>query len=494
MKVLFLAMPDIVPHFFPKSFNFPHLAGPLLAANNPQHKIWVADLILRRKKLKETLKELLEKYKPELIALSAMSFQFFTACQIAQFVRKIDPHIKLTLGGYHPTLMKEEIISSSNRELFDFIIFGEGESSFGELLEAIENKKDFENIKGLCFKRNGKWYINPPRDLEDLSKIKPPLRSARIFTKFRYYGFNLDVVETSRGCTLSCNFCSMNKMYGRSFRTYPLQRTLSDIESAIKNQANFILFADDNITLNLKYFKKLCQAIIENKLNNIIYLIQAGTRGIASSPEIAELMSKAGIKLVFLGIENMSEHNLRKLKKSQTIQEIERAITYLKKAKILVIGGMMLGLPDDTKEDLQRNFQYFYHQQIYAADQFITPYPKTLLREELLKQGYITYKHDFRRYNGFWANIKTKHLSSWQLEYERWHLYRKYYSFGRPPPMLREFSKLIYFLQQYLIGPYRKIIFYLTPQKKAFKRYIKKYSKLNHFFDPYPDIITKEEP
>ena len=94
---------------------------------------------------------------------------------------------------------------------------------FNELLEAINGKKPIESVPGVSFRNDGRFIHNSQRPLEDLAKIKIPDRSKRIWKGYQYYGFTLDIVESSRGCVMSCNFCSIDKMYGKSFRRFSIE-------------------------------------------------------------------------------------------------------------------------------------------------------------------------------------------------------------------------------------------------------------------------------
>ena len=93
-----------------------------------------------------------------MIGLSAMTFQFNTAWRIVEFIKSLHRDIKIAIGGYHATLMYEEIASSDNGKPFDYIVRGEGEKTFGDMLDAIEGKQKWEDISGLSYRRNGGFY------------------------------------------------------------------------------------------------------------------------------------------------------------------------------------------------------------------------------------------------------------------------------------------------------------------------------------------------
>ncbi len=124
-------------------------------------------------------------------------------------------------------------------------------------------------------------------------------------------GRQVDVIETSRGCTFDCSFCSIIEMRGRNFHTYSFDRVLADIRDAYDHGARTIFLVDDNITLNVRRFEALCEAIIAAGLHKIDYFVQAMTSAIANHGEtLAPLMRRAGFRYVFLGIENILESDL----------------------------------------------------------------------------------------------------------------------------------------------------------------------------------------
>src|SRR5262249_31485917 len=130
-------------------------------------------------------------------------------------------------------------------------------------------------------------------------------------------GKPVDVIETSRGCTFDCSFCSIIEMRGRNFHTYSFDRVIADIQDAYDRGARAIFIVDDNITLNVKRFEALCLAIRDAGLNSIDYTVQAMTSSIANHGErLAPLMREAGFRYVFLGIENILEDDLQFLRAS----------------------------------------------------------------------------------------------------------------------------------------------------------------------------------
>jgi len=419
IRSLIFAMPDKLI-----SFNnvtaIPNLGISSIAGNVDVSicDIKVADLVLIKHKLEEYVFNLLNEYSPDIVGLSCMSFQYHSAVKLAKLIKSYNRDILVALGGYHPTLMFDEISQSPESEFFDFIVRGEGEATFNELLSAINSGKGYEKIAGLSFKRNGVFQHNPRRELLSLDTIKLPNRKARLIPKgFHIFGLPSDAIETSRGCTFNCKFCSINHMYGRSFRVYEISRVIEDIRDANLNGAKSISIMDDNITLDLKRLEDLCDEIISNKLNSIHYFVQASVKGIAHSPKLVQKMADAGVKLVFLGIESVSNETLDFLgKKTTTSEDTRKAVKYLRDNGIICNGGIIVGNPDDNEESLWETFKIASDLNIDIPIFFIlTPHAKTQIREELIELGMVTNLDDFSTYDGFHANVRTRYLTSDQL-------------------------------------------------------------------------------
>ncbi|HHT9151968.1 MAG TPA: B12-binding domain-containing radical SAM protein, partial [Candidatus Hypogeohydataceae bacterium YC40] len=187
--------PDMVPQL--KTWQAPNLALSTITGNvlatQPHHEIYVADLIMVKDRVTDNIQELLKDFRPNLVGLTSMSFQFDTARRIATYIKSLDKDIKTVLGGYHTTLMYDEITSDGQAEPFDFILRGEGDHSFGELLQALEGRRTSESVRGLSFRENGHWVHNSPRPLEDLRRIALPNRTNRIFKGYVFGVHSLDI-------------------------------------------------------------------------------------------------------------------------------------------------------------------------------------------------------------------------------------------------------------------------------------------------------------
>lgn len=420
MRILLVGSPKSV-FGFDRVVRVPNLGLCSIAAQLDRRfcKVKIIDLILTEGKTIPYFTYLLRQYEPDLVGFSCMVFQYASSLELAKMTKQVNPDTKVVMGGYFPTACDEWILESEDSQYIDYIIRREGEIAFPKLIKTLLGNNNLDEVPNLSYRDNGSVIRNPNHALVDLNEIKPPDRKSRILKKGFYLGpYTGDVIETSRGCVFDCNYCSIREMYGKSFRTYSIDRILDDIRDAEKQGAESVLVTDDNITLDGKRYKEICEAITEAGLNRLYYAIQTSVRGIKQTPGLARAMGQAGTNVVFLGIENIITQNLNVLDKSNQFKESDArdVVLELREYGIVVIGGFILGNPDDNEETLWANFEFAKSTGVDVALFYIlTPHPKTGIRQELIKQGLVTNLDDFSKYDGFQANVRTKYLSSEKL-------------------------------------------------------------------------------
>jgi radical SAM superfamily enzyme YgiQ (UPF0313 family) len=219
-------------------------------------------------------------------------------------------------------------------------------------------------------------------------------------------------------------------MRGRNFHTYSFDRVIADIRDAKAHGARAIFIVDDNITLNVRRFEALCQAIIDARLNDIAYTVQAMTSPIAMHGEtLAPLMRKAGFRYVFLGIENILQSDLEYLRASakndfreggrRTDNASIRAVDILHRNKMYVVGGLIVGNPDDTLDSIRANLDFAREYVDWPYIQHPTPYPGTPMTKDFRERGLVKIEN-FEEYDGTTAVVATEHLQPEEIEYQRW--------------------------------------------------------------------------
>lgn len=434
MRVLLLSMPDSFEHTPSLTMRMPNGALASLAGNvGPGHEVAVADLILAQDRVVPTVERLMRELRPDVVGLSVMTFQRRTALRLVRLLRYIDPSLSIVAGGYDPSLAPEAYESPDSG--IDYIVRGEGELTFKALLRAIGDDGNVAAIPGLSYRRPG-WCSagflhNPAREVSPLDgEIALPNRAARVLDGYTFMGRGIDIVETSRGCTYDCSFCSIIEMRGRNFHTFDFTRVLADIADARSRGARAIFIVDDNITLNVARFEALCRAIVDAGFNDIHYIVQAMTSSIANHGDtLAPLMRRAGFRYVFLGIENVLDEDLQFLRASAKNAQREngrrtgnatvRAIERLHDAGIAVVGGIIVGNPDDTQASIETNLEFARRYVDWPYIQHPTPYPGTPMTVDFRARNLIVNER-VEEYDGTTAVVKTAHLEADEVEFLRW--------------------------------------------------------------------------
>jgi len=416
MRVLLISMPDTAD-VIDYVARLPNLAVVSLAGNLSGHEVKVLDLVLYKPRIRRVLEETLNDFRPQVVGLSSMTFQFETLRRVADFIRAWDPAVMLVAGGYHATLMAEEITADGEHLSLDFLVRGEGEATFAELLsELSRTDPDYGRVLGLSYRDGGTWRHNPKRPLMDLDRVSIPDRRARLKSDFYMLHHPMDVAETSRGCPYNCKFCSITGMYGRTFRTYSEDRILEDLHAIKDRGSKAVFFVDDNITHDIDHFRRVCRSIVRHGLNDMHYLVQVTAVGIAQNPELVADMDRANFRYVFVGFEAMTPQALKGVNKPTNPEINRRAAALLRQHGMAIIAGCIVGYPEDTAASVRENIRLIRSlkpDMIYA--QYLTPYPKTVLREEMLAAGLVTNLNDYGRYDGFSCNIRTHHLETREL-------------------------------------------------------------------------------
>ncbi|MFH0976802.1 MAG: radical SAM protein [Spirochaetota bacterium] len=492
MKVVLISMPDVVPIIIHEmAIHMPNHGIACIAGNiDEQHEVFTIDLVRKRTKIVSYLTKTLKRINPDLIGLSSMTWQFRTCLALIRFIKEILPDVKIVVGGYHTTLMSKEMADSTDTDGVDFMIRGEGEEPFRRLVNALAGTDKVESIPGLSYKKKNRWLHNAPGQLCDLSKLKLPVRDKRRLTSGYHFMFTkIETIETSRGCTRNCNFCSIFHMYGRSYRTYPIERIMADLDYIYyKKKTRLVFITDDNMVLNPKWVNEVCDAIIARKYKNLRLVVQADCASMAKYEPMVAKMAQAGFIGVFLGIENASEKNLKAMHKTGAAEKARQAVANCHRHGLMVIGGLIFGLPNDDEEEIRENYEFLKKIEADASYcQMLSPFPKTPLRDDLIKDGLVTNFDQYERYNGLWANVKTQRLDSDRLQYLFWYHRQVTLGWWTPSAFAHNQKQLWVSVWNYIVKP---IMRYFSEKRvlregweKQYEKYIQRLEKINLFKD-----------
>lgn len=298
----------------------------------------------------EGIRQVLIEEKPQIVGISFLSSARFPAFEIARIAKSLG--IITVAGGHHATFTAQEIIL--NYPFFDFVVRGEGEFTFLELLKELNSgKKEFDKIKGISYRQGDKVKTTQERDfIADLDSLPFPAWHLLKMDKYPYH-----TIMGSRGCCSECIFCSSPDFWKRRLRLISPKRVVDSLELLVKKYGRkLIRFRDDYFTLNQHWAWDVCEEIIRKGLK-----IKWECQGMAigNKKSLFEQMKKAGCEKICFGIESGSQKVLSSIKKNINKESIYESVTLAREAGIKLVGTFfMLGHPQETIEDMRQTFEF----------------------------------------------------------------------------------------------------------------------------------------
>ncbi len=336
MNILFTtsAAPKISP-FFTTEKRPPLGLGSLISVTrNEGHKVFFIDNYLKPSKFIE--EGYLQKNNIDFIGIYVNTICYRDTLRMFNEIENLRAKGlwkgKIIVGGPHTSVALDTI-----PDFVDYIVQGEGEKAILEIVNSEANERVIRK--------------NRVKDLDSL-----PFQPWDIFAKLSYdYSCPwMDIVpvftmNTSRGCPFNCTFCSVGSIWGKQYTYFSADRIISEIEYLIKNfGAKGIYFREDNFTLNLKRTEEFCEELIK-KNTNIHWACETRVDNI--SEELIKLMSTAGCRAFYLGVESGSQKILDKLNKKITVEQIENTINWCNKFNIRTYCSLIVGTPGESFED-----------------------------------------------------------------------------------------------------------------------------------------------
>lgn len=327
---------------------------------------------------------------PKIIGITMMSPNYADTKRTIEVARSSAPFSKIIVGGPHPSALPKETLEEIPD--VDFAIVGEGEVTMLELVNAIGNGKNFEEIAGLAFRNNNSIVMTSPRmPVSNLDSLPTPARYLFPIDKYRFvppYGRNnpSTTMVTSRGCPFGCIYCSKD-VFKNNYRAISPSRVVDEIEQLIeKYKAREIRFYDDDFTLDMKRADQICEELLRR---DIKISWTCTTRVDLVDEELLKKMKKSGCWMISYGVESGVQEILDKTKKGFTIEQIKRSFEWTKKAGIRILGYFMLGLPGETKEMIQRTIDFSIElEPDFANYSILVIYPGSTLYKEIRNGKY----------------------------------------------------------------------------------------------------------
>ena len=338
----------------------------------------------------------------------------------------------VVMGGPHPALVDEDILRDGYA---DFIVRGEGEITFPELLATIRGSADPCPVKGISYLGHGTVRRTAPRELiDDLDSLPLPARHLVDMDAYKRLGMKyggtraVTALFTSRGCPNECDFCASPQMYGRRWRARTPASVVAEIEHVYHDYGyRAIAFFDDNFAVSPKRVREICRLIIEKELD-IWWWSFSTTSILVRNEDMVGLMAKAGAKTVYIGVESPDPEALKALNKTAEADAPSQAVALLKRHKLETFASYILGGINDDIRAILRTIR-FARSLDTSAVQFtiLTPYPGTVLFNKLKDR----LRHrKWHLYDGMHLVFRHRHVSYAAMELLLIWAYVSYYARG----------------------------------------------------------------
>jgi radical SAM superfamily enzyme YgiQ (UPF0313 family) len=374
-------------------------------------------------------------YLPQVIGISSTTVAFHRALSVARFLKEKFPDVITVIGGPHPTAAVEDVMS--NRE-FDYAILGEGEITFRNFLDALQDKTDYKLLAGLAYREEETIKVNPHKNIENISEL--PFPAYDMINDFSLYNpppmnykkIPVANIITSRGCPNQCTFCN-NSVFGRTLRQRSPENIADEIEVLYKNYGiREIAFVDDTFTINPERIKILFKLLNQK---NIHFPWTCMSRINTVDEDMLRFMKDQGCWHISFGIESGNENILRLIKKNISLNAVKKVINTCHNIGILTKGFFILGNPGETEETIEQTIQFSLS--IPLDDVVVTlntPLPGTAQYQTAQEYGRLD-NADWSKYNMWNPVFIPKHLNTEILLKKHREFYRRFYL--RPRIMAR---------------------------------------------------------
>ena len=371
--------------------------GYLATVVRKRHNVKLVDCIKERISRPEGLKDIIEKFKPDVIGIQCYTFHLKFIKEVFKIAKRISRSIICVVGGPHPSAVPKETMEWFSQYL-DYGFQAEAEIGFSKLLDGIcANNLDIESVPGLIWRKGDEIKLNPNKLVEDLDALGypawdmirpstyPEAQHGAFFRKFP-----IAPVIVTRGCPYPCTFCAAEKISGKRVRRHSIKYILDEIEMLYRHfKIREFHIIDDNFTFDLNYVKNLLKGLMGLGLD-ISWATPNGVRLDKLDEELLKLMKQSGMYLISAGIESGSDRILRLMKKETTTAQIKDNIKMIRRAGIEIAGFFIMGYPGETKEDIERTIRFACDLDLVRANFFTyLPFPGTESFNELKENGML---------------------------------------------------------------------------------------------------------
>ena len=398
------------------------------------------------------IEKIIREFAPDVVGISCLfTKQRENGYEIGRITKQISNKIVTVMGGPHPTVCPDDALKE---ESIDYIVLGEGEVTFIDLIHHLEGTKDIKEMDGIGYRENGEPVIVPRTNfIEDLDTL--PLPARHLLKMDKYYGIKeshgmrkktkYSPIITSRGCPFKCVFCTAHKVWGKKFRARSPENVVEEMRLLKRDYGiEELMFEDDNVTLDVKRAEKIFDLMIEEKLD-FCWDTPNGVAAFTLNKPLIKKMVDSGCYKINLALESGSQEHLTKnIKKPLRLVKMPAIVDYIRELGCDVGMFIVIGVPGETEEMMWESFRLAAKLRVFSPHISIaTPYPGSELYDMSRQRGYI--KKDF--------TLDDLFIRSFSLVTPEWDgaKLKRIYEAGRRWLLIQHFKKApLSFIWKYL--------------------------------------------
>ncbi|MFZ0430445.1 MAG: radical SAM protein [Acidobacteriota bacterium] len=355
------------------------------------HHVEILDLALEREPA-PVLEKRLNERSWDLAGFSCMTAEWEGAAIAARAVKEHDPSILTVFGGQHPTIETEDVMS---QPFVDLVCFGEGEATFGEVVDRLASGGGFSDVAGIAFRdADGSVRRNPSRaPVDDLDSIPLPAyelldldryavaESARHTPKYK----RAIQIFTSRGCPWHCTYC--HDLFGKRFHARSPEHVLGEMTLLYERyRIQEFMIEDDIFNFDMERAKRICDMIVESGMK-VALQFGNGVRLERLDEELVEKLARAGTHHMCIAIESASPRIQKVMKKYLKLHQVRDAVRWCRKYGIETLGFFMIGFPTETREEIDMTIRFACETELdEALFSIVIPYPGTELSHQIIEK------------------------------------------------------------------------------------------------------------
>jgi len=366
----------------------------------------------------------LNKLAPDLIGITCN----FTAyakdtLEVAQLIKRNFPAVPIVIGGAHPSIEGAAMLRQS--PAIDYVVKGEGEITFANLIRHLRGEMAKEAVNGLAYRVDGKVVFNPPQELlDDLDVLPIPDRKYIDVEAYKYFNKEtvwyvrnepVATIMTSRGCPYDCVFCSTKVVWERNWRPRSLELVFREIEILVERYGiREIVINDDQFMTQKKRVMAFCDYFIEKRYD-LSFTVDAGISPWLVNKEMLKKMRQAGFYSLRFPIESGCEKTLKYVKKPVKLDKTRELITEANRLGFWTSSNIIIGFPYETREDALESIAYVYDSALdFTSFLIAKPNAGSDMYDDFKKNGFLEIKvvrgSDFYR-----SDYDTMYLSAKDL-------------------------------------------------------------------------------